>query len=185
MVGIIYLVLLLLTLIAAGIDIATKKIPNWLVLVLTISGLSWNFFSAEGLGLGDSSAGLIIGLLLLLPGYVFASMGAGDVKLMAAIGSVVGFDKVLDVALYSYIVMMTMAIVLLIVKGDFVKLLLRYKVLLYGLFAGEWIYQKPEKSDAANYRLPLAPAFALSTFYVVYPDICNSLLMVGLCHFQN
>ncbi len=154
-------------------------------MTIIVSGLGWNYFSAEGLGLRDSGLGLIVGLLLMLPGYIFGSMGAGDVKLMAAIGSVVGFDRVLDVVLYSYMVMFVIAIIFIIVKGDLFKLLLRYKALFFGLFAGIFSYQKPDSSEAAGQRLPLAPAIALATFYVLYPEICNSEFMANLCHFQS
>ena len=181
---IIYLILSVCILIASIYDASTKKIPNWISLTIIVSGLGWNIFSAEGLGLKDSGLGLIVGLLLMLPGYVFGSMGAGDVKLMAAIGSVVGFYKVLDVVLYSYMVMFVMAIIFIIVKGDLFKLLLRYKALFYGLFSGILSYQKPDNSEAAGQRVPLAPAIALATFYVLYhPQICNLEFMANLCHF--
>jgi prepilin peptidase CpaA len=171
---IIYSILTVCLLIASIYDATTKRIPNWLSLMLIISGLSWNYFSAQGLGFKESSTGLVTGLLLMLPGYIFASMGAGDAKLMAAIGSVVGFNQVLDVALYSYIVMLVIAVSFVIVKGDFPKMLLRYKMLVYGLFSRTLAYQKPDESDAASYRLPLAPAMAIATFYVLYPEFSNS-----------
>ncbi|MGZ8945549.1 MAG: A24 family peptidase [Methylococcaceae bacterium] len=182
---IIYTILALCLLIASIYDATIKKIPNWIALIIIVSGLSWNCFFAEGLGLRDSGTGLVAGLLLMLPGYVFASMGAGDVKLMAAIGSVVGFNSVLDVVLYSYMVIFVIAIFFIIVKGDLVKLLRRYKALIYGMVAGILSYQKPDNSEAAGYRMPLAPAISLATFYVLYSNICNSGFMANLCHFQN
>ncbi len=178
---IIYSIITVCLLIASIYDATTKKIPNWISLIIIVLGLSWNCFFAEGLGLRDSGTGLVAGLLLMLPGYVFASMGAGDVKLMAAIGSVVGFNSVLDVVLYSYMVIFVIAILFIILKGDLAKLVLRYKTLVYGLFAGALSYQKPDNSDAASYRLPLAPAISLATFYVLYPKICNSGFMSNLC----
>ncbi|MEI6068798.1 MAG: A24 family peptidase [Methylococcaceae bacterium] len=180
---IVYSILTVCLLIASIYDATIKKIPNWISLVILVSGLSWNYFFAEGLGLRDSGAGFLAGFLLMLFGYIFASMGAGDVKLMAAIGSVVGFNSVLDVVLYSYIIMFVGAIFFIIVKGDFVKLSLRYKALVYGLFSGILSYQKPDSSEAAGYRMPLAPAISLATLYVLYPKICNSGAMFNLCHF--
>ncbi len=182
---IIYSILAACLLIASVYDATIKKIPNWISLLIIVTGLSWNYFSVEGLGLKDSGAGLVAGLLLMLPGYIFASMGAGDVKLMAAIGSVLGFNGVLDVVLYSYMVIFVIAIVFIIVKGDLVKLLRRYKALVYGLFAGIVSYQKPDNLEAAGYRMPLAPAIAVATFYVLFPKICNSEFMANLCHFQS
>jgi prepilin peptidase CpaA len=179
---VIYFIFIVCVLIASIYDATTQRIPNWSVLVIAISGLSWNYFSADGLSLRGSAAGLITGLILMLPGYVFASMGAGDVKFMAAIGSVVGFDSIINIAIYSYMAIFVMAIVFIIVKGDLLKLLLRYKALICGLLVGALHYQEPAKSDAASYQLPLAPAMALATFYVLYPALSNSGFMVNLWH---
>ena len=163
--------LLILTLFLASVfDATTHKIPNKLSLSLMATGFGWNFFSIEGLGLTASGAGLAVGLLLMLPGYVFGSMGAGDTKLMAAIGSVVGPSQVLDVVLYGYLLMFVMAVIFITVQGDLLKLLRRYLALLYGLFSGVWAYQKPDRSEAAGRRMPLAPAIALATCYVIYPS---------------
>ncbi|HEY8158344.1 MAG TPA: A24 family peptidase [Methylobacter sp.] len=180
---IIYLILIAFVLIAAIYDAAMQKIPNWTSLVIVLLGLGWNFFSTEGLGVRDSSFGLLAGFLLMLPSYVFGGMGAGDVKLMAAIGSVVGLNQVLNVVFSSYMAMFVMAILVIAVKGDLVKLLRRYQTLIYGLFSKVFAYQKPDPSDAASGRMPLAPAIALATCYVLYPALSNSGLMANLWNY--
>jgi prepilin peptidase CpaA len=179
---IIYSMLIALILIAAIYDAVTQRIPNWTSLIIVALGLGWNIFSAEGLGIQDSGLGLLAGFVLMLPSYVFGGMGAGDVKLIAAIGAVVGINLVLDLVLYSYLAMFVMAMLFIVVKGDLVKLLLRLRTLVYGLFSGVWAYQKPDSSDAANSRIPLAPAIALATSYVLYPTLSNSGFMVNLWH---
>jgi prepilin peptidase CpaA len=179
---IVYSALLIFVLIAAIYDAATQKIPNWTVLLIVLLGMGWNIFFAQGLGIRDTGLGLLVGFMLMLPSYVFGGMGAGDVKLIAAIGSVVGINLVLDLVLYSYMAMFVMAILFIVVKGDLVKLLLRLRTFIYGLFAGVLAYQKPDPSDAASSRLPLAPAIALATCYVLYPALSNSGFMVNLWH---
>jgi prepilin peptidase CpaA len=178
----IYLILIAFVLIAAIYDAAIQKIPNWTSLSIVFLGLGWSIFSSEGPDVRDSGLGLLAGFLLMLPSYVIGSMGAGDVKLIAAIGSVVGVNHVLDVVLYSYMAMFVMAIFFIVVKGDLVKLLLRLRTLIYGLFAGVLAYQKPDPSDAASSRMSLAPAIALATCYVLYPALSNSGFMVNLWH---
>jgi prepilin peptidase CpaA len=180
---IIYLILIVFVLIAATYDAATQKIPNWTSLLIVALGVGWNFSSAEGLGARDSGFGLLAGLLLMLPSYIFGGMGAGDVKLMAAIGAVVGIKQALDVVFYSYMAMFVMALLFIVVKGDLLKLLRRLRTLIYGLFSGVLAYQKPDPSDAASCRMPLAPAIALATCYVLYPVLCNSGFMADLCHY--
>ena len=179
---IIYSILIAGLLIASVYDASIKKIPNWISLILIISGVGWNTFSEQGLGLRDSGAGFAAGLLLMLPGYIFASMGAGDVKLMAAIGSVVGFTRALDIVFYSYVIMFAAAILFIIVKGDLLKFLRRYKALFYGMFSGVFSYQKPDGTEAAGQRVPLAPVIALATLYVLAPEFCKSGFLANLCH---
>jgi prepilin peptidase CpaA len=178
----IYLILIAFVLIAAIYDAALQKIPNWTALSIALLGVGWSIFSSEGPSVRDSSLGLLAGFALMLPSYVFGGMGAGDVKLIAAIGSVLGINLVLDLVLYSYLAMFVMAILFIVVKGDLVKLLRRLRTLVYGLFSGVWAYQKPDSSDAASSRLPLAPAIAVATCYVLYPALSNLGIMVNLWH---
>jgi len=76
-------------------DVRYRRIPNLFVLATLLSGLTLNAFFGGWAGLGASVAGcaLALGLMLLL--HVLGAMGAGDVKLFAAIGSVLGVHLVL------------------------------------------------------------------------------------------
>jgi len=76
--------------VAAVIDGLKLKVPNWITFPMIISG--WIYcvaFSPDAgwQGLIYSLAGTIVGLALLLPAYAIGGMGAGDVKLLAAIGA--------------------------------------------------------------------------------------------------
>ncbi len=71
-------------------DVRYRRIPNLFVLATFVSGLILNFIFG---GWGGATASLVgcavaFGLMLLL--HVLGAMGAGDVKLFAAIGAVVG-----------------------------------------------------------------------------------------------
>ena len=55
-------------------------------------------------GLLGALAGLGVGLVVLLPVYALRVMGAGDVKLMAMVGAIVGLPDILQAVLYSLIV---------------------------------------------------------------------------------
>ncbi len=71
---------------ASWIDYAQRRVPNWLNAALVAMG-----FVAQGVyfgaaGIGDGFLGLCVGLGVLIIPWAMHGMGAGDVKLMAAIG---------------------------------------------------------------------------------------------------
>jgi len=76
-------------------DVRYRRIPNKLVLITLIGGLVLNSVFAGWHGLLASLGGsaFAFGLMFLL--HVFATMGAGDVKLFAAVGSIIGVSHVL------------------------------------------------------------------------------------------
>jgi len=80
----------ILTLVAAGFDIRYRRIPNWLVSTGIIAGFAWNLYFSGWSGLGHAAAGLGLGFALYFPLYLLRARGAGDVKLLAAVGSVTG-----------------------------------------------------------------------------------------------
>ena len=73
-------------LLASWIDFSQHRVPNWLNLALAVTGFVAQllYFGAGGLATGG--LGLLTGFGLLIVVWMMHGMGAGDVKLMAAIG---------------------------------------------------------------------------------------------------
>src|ERR1044071_1864900 len=76
-------------------DVRYRRIPNPFVLATLISGLTLNFAIAGLEGGLNSIGGCVLAFILMFILHVFGAMGAGDVKLFAAIGSVLGAHLVL------------------------------------------------------------------------------------------
>jgi len=86
---------LLLGLIVAGIsDVRSSRVPNILTFSLALTGLGFHSIADSGSGFLFSVEGFGLGLVLLLGFYMYGGMGAGDVKLLAAVGAVVGPQNV-------------------------------------------------------------------------------------------
>lgn len=91
---------------AAVIDYHTYKIPNWLTVSGAVFGLAYSIavpFSPQA-GWLWSLGGLALGLALMLPLYMLKAMGAGDVKLMAMIGTFLGVSDTFYAVLATFIV---------------------------------------------------------------------------------
>ncbi len=88
---------------AATTDLRDHRIPNALVFPVLVVALLGHFVF-EGLdGLLFSFAGFAVGLLIFFLPFVIRMMGAGDVKLMAAIGALMGWRFILVTAVYASI----------------------------------------------------------------------------------
>ena len=63
---------------------------------MALSGLALAASGVSGITIAAALGGLVLGLLLMLPGHLLGATGAGDVKLMAAVGAIVGPALVLS-----------------------------------------------------------------------------------------
>ena len=83
-------VALLLVVLTAGVyDLRVRRIPNWLTLSGLILGFGMNALAGQG-DLVKAILGLLCALAVYVPLYLVRGMGAGDVKLMAAVGCMAG-----------------------------------------------------------------------------------------------
>lgn len=82
--------LLLAFVVTAGwLDLRARRVPNWLTVSGVIAGIAGNaFFQPHGSLI--AMAGIVCALVVYVPLYALRGMGAGDVKLMAAVGAFAG-----------------------------------------------------------------------------------------------
>lgn len=71
-------------------DLLAHRIPNRLTGSLFCLGCLLQFAIGGWSALGQAALGALVGLGILLPLYLLRAMGAGDVKLLAAIGALLG-----------------------------------------------------------------------------------------------
>jgi prepilin peptidase CpaA len=163
-------------------DLRSRRIPNWLVLPFLVAGLvvspwrhDWEgigrgFWHNNGQGfswhgLGQSCAGLGLGLLIYGLLFWLGGMGAGDVKLCAAIGAWVGPLQ------------LRVALVMTSIAGGIMVLgWIAYRKIFRGLLLGAGNLVRGEKwsgiggdsetslADLLKRKMPYAPAIAVGTF---------------------
>ena len=114
--------LLLLVLPAAVFDYRQRRIPNWLVLAGLLAGTAMNTFlmydsPSATTGLVFSLQGMGLAFLVYFPLYLLRGMGAGDVKLMAAVGAMVGWVLWLWILFFTAILGGITAVIVVLSKG--------------------------------------------------------------------
>jgi prepilin peptidase CpaA len=150
--------------VATFTDLRNRRIPNWLVLPFMLAGIAVSGWLHGWHGIGQSFAGLGLGVLIY--GFLFwlGGMGAGDVKLCAAIGAWIGPNQ-----LFIALVITAMA------GGIMVLCWAAFGGFLKDLFTGAgsvvfgWkergMHRDPELvlSNPLKRKMPYAPAIAIGT----------------------
>ncbi len=113
-------VLLAAVLLATVTDLRSRRIPNWLTVTALLMGFVLNALIAypsplEGVWLAAKGFALAFGLNLVM--YLLHMTGAGDVKLLAAIGAMVGCSDFLGIFILTALLGGVLAVVLMTVKG--------------------------------------------------------------------
>jgi prepilin peptidase CpaA len=113
----IQLIALGIALVAAGSDVATRRIPNALTFGAALTALAAHAWVGGWPGAAMALAGWAVGIALFLPVFALGGMGAGDVKLLGALGAWLGPLAALWVALYSGIAGGVMGLVVAVFSG--------------------------------------------------------------------
>lgn len=113
----------LLAVLAGYTDWRSRRIPNWLTVPGLVLGLVVNSLSSGWSGAKDSLLGAGLGLLLLLPFVLLRALGAGDWKLIGALGAFLGPQNLITVLLAAILVAGLMALILVIWKNRFLQTL--------------------------------------------------------------
>lgn len=116
--------LVIVSLVGALYDWRARRIPNWLTfgtffIVLIVNLISFNFTGAL-----NCFIGFLAGIALLAIPYVVGWMGAGDVKLLGAIGAIVGFKYVILIFVYTTIWGLVLGLLWIILKPGHFKFLI-------------------------------------------------------------
>lgn len=75
---------------AAAIDLRVRRVPNALTATLAGAGLVVAVIGLGRIDLPAAVTGGLLGVLMMLPGYLFGATGGGDVKLLGAVGTLLG-----------------------------------------------------------------------------------------------
>jgi prepilin peptidase CpaA len=118
--------------------------------------------------------GFGFGFGVLLAAYVLGGMGGGDVKLMGAVGSLVGWPAALHAVFYSFLVGAALGLILMIWRGQ-------VRVVLRRLWVAIRILPLPtatldEAAATTTFRVPFGFAACVGTLWYLVESIIGESL---------
>lgn len=153
--------------VAAFLDVKNRRVPNALTLGAAVVALALHSVLNGWPGLLIAASGWAVGLLLFLPLYAVRGMGAGDVKLLAAIGAWLGPEGALWTALYGAVAGGVLAVVVMLARGYARKAVANIAALLNAWRLGgvrpvDGITLESSTGPRLPYALPLAVGAAIA-----------------------
>ncbi|QOV88398.1 prepilin peptidase [Humisphaera borealis] len=178
------------TVIAAGFDAATNRIPNPLTYTAVLVGVLVNCLAlllnqiaprvaSQWLGAAgptQSALGLLLFGGIGLIGVVFAGMGGGDMKLLAAIGAMLGMSRASDVLICGAAVAVVYALVNLLIAGRLnATCRLAASHLLNWVYLRRWTLSDDQEKPASRRTIPLALPLLAGTMLAQTPLVANAI----------
>jgi prepilin peptidase CpaA len=172
---IIWMTTLAMTAIGALLDWRSRRLPNWLTIPGLALGITLRAVIGGWHGALFALEGAMLAMLLLLVPVLIRVLGAGDWKLVGAVGAFLGPMMVLFVLLGSILVSGLMAIFQMVYAQRVLETLRNMKVLVKGFFAFG-LKPNPEMSldNPARMKIPFGVAVAAATMACY----CATLLVV-------
>ena len=143
-------------------DVRYRRIPNAFVLATLAAGIAINAIGGGWQGIFSSLKGCGIAFVLMFMLHLFGAMGAGDVKLFAAIGAVIGSQFVLPTFLIVVITGGLLAAVSIVRSRTVITTMHRVLQIFVGMLPG---WQMPKFAVPANrsYTIPYGVAITLGS----------------------
>ena len=149
------LLLFPLALMISYMDVRYRRIPNKLVLLILIGGITLNTLFNGVHGLLLSLAGFAFAFAIMFFLHVFGTLGAGDVKLFGAIGAISGLYLVLPMLLVVALTGGVLAICKMIYARRVGATMFGVFQFFYGLLPGQTVPRFVIPADR-SYTLPYA-----------------------------
>ena len=159
-------------LMAAIYDHRSHRIPNLLTYPTMVIGLAYHCLTSGLDGFLFSAGGLALGIGIFVFPYLIGAMGAGDTKLMGAVGSVLGPKGVFIAFLFSAVVGGIYALILLIIKHEYGKEFIgKCGTILKAFIYTRQFVSLPASKKEEGPKLPYGIAIALGTLFYVFLEL--------------
>lgn len=148
-------------------DMRTRRIPNWLTYGSLGTALWFRTYLEGWHGLGQGLSGILAGGGVFLFFFLLGGMGAGDVKLMAAVGAWVGVWPSVLIMVYTAFAGFVLAIIYMVFYKRIGQTFSNVAELLrFHLRSGFHSHPEINLQDAEAVCLPYGLAIAIGTLFL-------------------
>jgi len=155
-----------LVVMATGADVRSRRIPNRLTGPALLLGIAVHAVWSGPAGAGGALLGALLAGAILFPGWLLGTMGAGDVKLMAAVGAWLGHPGGLIAAVAALIAGGVFALIAAARHGVLFQSL-RHVAAWVGWMLSLGRGLRPALATS-GIRFPFAPAILAATVFVLW-----------------
>lgn len=113
-----YMLVLVIALAATCLDITFEKISNECIIFFWLTGLFYQLVTHGIVGGLYFFSGALIPLVILFLLFVFRMLGAGDIKLLSALGGIMGAGAVIKCIAVSFLVGAVLSAAFIVVCGN-------------------------------------------------------------------
>jgi prepilin peptidase CpaA len=175
-------VVLIAALITTVTDLWKFKVYNVVTVPLLVSGLIYHSLVGGMGGFQGSLLGALFGFAVLLAFYVMGGMGAGDVKLMAAIGAWLGLPTTFHLFIASSLAAGVYSVILVVVGRGLAETLINFQILWLRLAVlgrhlgtGQRVEAEVNRPDRRHRLVPFAAMVMIGTVALI---VLNILIVV-------
>lgn len=136
-------------------DLARRQVSNWIPALAFVGGFTALSFERGWHGAGSALGGTAAGFAVFLVFYLLGGMGGGDVKLMAGFGAVLGWEHLLEAALWTAACGGLMALGAVAVSA----------------VRNRWRHYRASGPDIPVKAIPYAPAIAIGAWLALVPKV--------------
>ncbi|MCK5507183.1 MAG: prepilin peptidase [Desulfobacterales bacterium] len=159
----------IMLIVAAINDLRFQKIPNLLTYPTMVVALGCHVMMSGLDGLIFSAGGLALGIAVLILPYLMGGMGAGDAKLMGAVGAILGARGVFIAFLFTAIAGGVYALILVLIKRQHFKgFFTRHLITLKTFILTQQFIPIPDDQNKTKPKLCYGIAIALGTLFSVF-----------------
>jgi len=149
--------------VASGIDLRTRRVPNWLAIPFLVAGLVAQSISGRLSGAGHSLAGIALACLLFGIPCFLGAMGMGDLKLAAGVGAWIGPAQFVTASVFTALAGGVLAVGWALWHGSLGASLDSAGDLLAPWRASQPGSRRKVRESTAAAATPYAPAIAIGT----------------------